>query len=99
VVFDIGGVLEITLRRSRPRYRTGILSNSLVGARVREHFANGFQDICDVLVYSHEEGMAKPDSRVYQLICERLGVAPRETVFVDDKPGCVLGGSVQFLSG
>jgi putative hydrolase of the HAD superfamily len=35
--------------------------------------------------------MAKPDSRFYLLICERLGVAPYETVFLDDKPVCVQG--------
>jgi HAD superfamily hydrolase (TIGR01509 family) len=28
--------------------------------------------------------MAKPDPRCYALACERLGVRPEETVFVDD---------------
>ena len=48
-------------RRLRPAHRTGILSNSFVGAREREHAAYGFGDLVDVLVYSHEIGVAKPD--------------------------------------
>src|SRR5947207_1844625 len=71
-------------RRLRPRYRTGILSNSFVGAREREQAAYGFEDLVDELVYSHECGIAKPDPRCYALVCDRLGVRPEETVFVDD---------------
>ena len=70
--------------RLRARYRTGILSNSFVGAREREQEAYGFEDMCDVIVYSHEVGYLKPDHRVYELICSRLAVAPDEAVFLDD---------------
>jgi FMN phosphatase YigB (HAD superfamily) len=48
-------------RQLRPRYRTGILSNSFVGAREREQTAYGFEDLVDEIVYSHEAGMSKPD--------------------------------------
>ncbi len=71
-------------RGLRPRYRTGILSNSFVGAREREQEAYGFEDLVDEIVYSHECGMSKPDPRIYALTCERLGARPEETVFVDD---------------
>src|SRR6478672_9996080 len=71
-------------RRLRPRYRTGIVSNSFVGAREREQAAYGFEDLVEEIVYSHECGMSKPDPRIYALACERLGVLPGETVFVDD---------------
>jgi epoxide hydrolase-like predicted phosphatase len=75
----------------RPRYRTGILSNSFVGAREREQVAYGFAAICDVIVYSHEEGVKKPDERAYQIVCDRLGVRPDEMVFLDDVRACVEG--------
>lgn len=75
----------------RPRLRTGILSNSLVGAREREQEAYDFEDLCDVVVYSHEEGMAKPDPRFYELACSRLDCDPSRTVFVDDRAICVEG--------
>ena len=78
-------------RRLRPRYRTGILSNSFVGAREREQEAYGFEDLVDEIVYSHEAGMSKPDPRIYVLACARLGVRPDETVFLDDSGLCVTG--------
>ena len=78
-------------RRLRPRYRTGILSNSFVGAREREQAAYGFEDLVDDIVYSHEAGMSKPDPRIYALACTRLDVRPDETVFVDDTDFCVAG--------
>lgn len=78
-------------RRLRPRYRTGILSNSFAGAREREQAAYGFEDLVDEIVYSHEAGMSKPDPRVYALICARLDVRAQETVFLDDKDLCVDG--------
>jgi putative hydrolase of the HAD superfamily len=78
-------------RTLRPRYTTGILSNSFVGAREREHEAYGYGDLVDDLVYSHEVGMLKPDPRIYALSCDRLGVLPEEAVFLDDKPPYVAG--------
>lgn len=79
------------VRQLRPRYRTGILSNSFVGAREWEQAAYGFEDLVDEIVYSHESGMSKPDPRIYALVCERLDVRPQETVFVDDADRCVEG--------
>ena len=78
-------------RQLRPRYRTGILSNSFVGAREKEQAAYGFEDLVDDIVHSHEAGMSKPDPRIYALACTRLGVRPDETVFVDDTDFCVAG--------
>src|ERR1700730_11090484 len=78
-------------RQLRPRYRTGILSNSFVGARAREQAAYGFEDLVDEIVYSHEAGMSKPAPRSYALVCARLGVHPQEAVFLDDTDRCVGG--------
>jgi epoxide hydrolase-like predicted phosphatase len=78
-------------RQLRPRCRTGILSNSFVGAREREQAAYGFEDLVDEIVYSHEAGMSKPDPRIYALACARLDVDPQETVFLDDADRCVVG--------
>ncbi len=75
----------------RPRHRTGILSNSFVGAREREQELYGFADICDAVVYSHEEGLLKPDPRFYRIVCDRLGVAPERCAFLDDAQACVDG--------
>jgi epoxide hydrolase-like predicted phosphatase len=78
-------------RRLRPRYRTGILSNSFVGAREREQAAYGFEGLVDEIVYSHECGLSKPDPAIYALACERLHAVPAQTVFVDDYEPYVTG--------
>ena len=78
-------------RRLRPRYRTGILSNSFVGAREREQAAYGFEDLVDEVIYSHECGMSKPDPGIYRLACERLRVEPAQMAFLDDYGPCVEG--------
>jgi epoxide hydrolase-like predicted phosphatase len=68
----------------RPRYRTGIVSNSFAGAREREQAAYGLEDLCDTIVYSHEVGCVKPDPRIYRIALERLDVAAERAVFLDD---------------
>lgn len=71
-------------RDLRPRYRTGIISNSFVGAREREQERYGFADLTDTVVYSHEVGVSKPDPRIYRLASERLAVTPEDMIFLDD---------------
>lgn len=68
----------------RPRYQTAMLSNSSLGSRAREQARYQFDQITDLIVYSHEVGMAKPDLRIYELTCQRLGVSPGEVIFLDD---------------
>ena len=55
----------------------------------REQARYGFGDLCDLIIYSHEEGMQKPDPRFYALACERLDVRPEEIIFLDDVEVCV----------
>lgn len=71
----------------RPRVRTGILSNSADGARREEQARYGFEQLVDVIVYSHEAGVAKPDPRAFLLLCDELGLRPDELAFLDDVPG------------
>lgn len=82
------GTLDTTMYRFcaslRPRYRTGILSNSTDGARREEQRRYGFEQLVDVLVYSHEVGVAKPDPAIYGLTAERLGVSHGEVILIDD---------------
>jgi putative hydrolase of the HAD superfamily len=67
------------------RVRVGIISNSADGARREEERRYGFSSIFEHIVYSHEVGLAKPDHRIYALACDRVGVAPHEAVFIDDR--------------
>ncbi len=71
-------------RSLRPRYQTAILSNSFVGARREEQQRYHFEEMCDLIIYTHEEGIAKPERCIFELTCKRLGIQPTEIVFLDD---------------
>jgi epoxide hydrolase-like predicted phosphatase len=75
----------------RPRYATAILSDTIGGARREYQARYGFEQLVDVIIYSCEVGLAKPDPRVYRLLCDRLAVSPGELVFLDDRPENVKG--------
>lgn len=52
--------------------------------------------VFDVVVESAVEGMRKPDPRIYELTCARLGIVPVDAVFLDDiganlKPARAMG--------
>jgi epoxide hydrolase-like predicted phosphatase len=42
------------------------------------------EDLFSVVIDSSEVGMRKPDPRIYELTCERIGAEPTATVFLDD---------------
>lgn len=44
----------------------------------------------DVVVSAHE-GVTKPDSRIYAILCDRNGLDPAACVFIDDSPANVAG--------
>ncbi len=79
-------------RALRPRYRTALLSNSFIGAREREQNRYAFSKMTDLIVYSHEVGVEKPDRRIYEVTWQRLGIEPEEMVFLDDVEEYVVGG-------
>ena len=71
-------------RSLRPRFKTGIISDAWLDTRQAIHdYVNG--DVFDVIVYSAEEGICKPDPEIYRRALARLGVAPHEATFVDDR--------------
>lgn len=65
--------------------RTGILSN--MGDSVMESILENFAWVADfdVLIWSYQHRMVKPDAGIYHLLLEKLGAAPEETLFLDDK--------------
>jgi epoxide hydrolase-like predicted phosphatase len=41
-------------------------------------------DVFDVVIFSAEVRLAKPDPRIYQLMLDKLGVQAAEAIFIDD---------------
>ena len=64
---------------------TAILSN--MGDSVLDHILSKHAWIqrFDVLVWSYQLGIAKPDPAIYRYALAQLGTLPEETLFIDDK--------------
>lgn len=69
--------------RHKDEYRFSILSNIQAG-RLEHIFSPEQIALFDDLCLSYEVGLAKPDKRVYSLAATRLGLTPRQCLFVDD---------------
>jgi putative hydrolase of the HAD superfamily len=65
-------------------YRLAILSNwdDRLELLLDHHEISGY---FDVILNSHRIGVAKPDEATYRLALDRLGVAPHELFFIDDR--------------
>jgi putative hydrolase of the HAD superfamily len=73
------------VRRARAAgVRVGLLSNSLGGGGHDVYAGHDLAAQFDVVVISHQVGLRKPEAPIFELAAERLGVAPRDCVFVDD---------------
>jgi putative hydrolase of the HAD superfamily len=88
----------------KAHFKTGCITNNMVqghGASMSAtaHGAARAADIMsqfDVVIESSKAGVRKPDPRIYQMMCEALGVEPAACVYLDDlgvncKPAAALG--------
>lgn len=67
------------------KYKIGLLSNVSTRERLSIRFQPGELDShFDTIVASGDEGYAKPQPEVYQIVATRLGVLPSECVMIDD---------------
>jgi epoxide hydrolase-like predicted phosphatase len=91
--------LTAFIRSLRPAYKTGLITNAWGDLRHwlenEWHLADAF----DVMVISAEVGLAKPDARIYRLALDGLGVAPEESVFIDDFEENVAGARAIEMHG
>jgi putative hydrolase of the HAD superfamily len=63
---------------------TGLLSNSLGAGGYDVYTGYDLPAMFDVIVISHVVGLRKPDRAIFEFAAAKLGVAPRDCVFVDD---------------
>jgi putative hydrolase of the HAD superfamily len=78
-------MLAWQLELKRQGLLTAILSN--MGDHVLANIEREFAWIhrFDVLVWSYQLGIAKPDPEIYRYTLKKLGLSPEETLFIDDK--------------
>jgi putative hydrolase of the HAD superfamily len=89
------------LRRCHERLKTALLTNNFVVGEASEADTNAgplakVSDYLDVVVESSKVGLRKPDTAIYELVCDELGVSPSDAVFLDDlgvnlKPARAMG--------
>jgi putative hydrolase of the HAD superfamily len=91
--------LMALIRSVRPAIKTGLISNAWSNARDVFTRQFGVADAFDVMIISAEEGVMKPDPRIYQAALDRLGVAASESIFVDDMPENVRGAQALGIHG
>jgi len=82
----IDGTVDILAELKRagvPRYGlTNWSAETFPPQRRRFPFLSWF----DGIVVSGDEGVIKPDPRIFRILLERYAIAPEEAVFIDDNP-------------
>ena len=77
-------VLLDYLRTLKASYKLGIISDAPTGTRAKvSEWVN--EDLFDVIVFSAEEGICKPDPRIFRSALGRLGVEASASIFIDDR--------------
>jgi epoxide hydrolase-like predicted phosphatase len=56
-------------------------------------------EVFGTVVVSGQEGVMKPDPRIFHLLCDRAGVAPQDCVFIDDGPHNAEGARAVGMDG
>lgn len=76
----------------KSRYKLGILSDAETTAREKaKPWIN--ESLFDVIVFSSEVGVRKPDPKIFQRALEQFGVDPSEALFIDDREKNVTGAN------
>jgi putative hydrolase of the HAD superfamily len=76
---------ESVLRKLYGKYRLGIVSNFAIPECVTKLLQRqGLTDLFDVVIVSGAVNRRKPHPEIYQKALKKLGVKPKETVFVGD---------------
>jgi putative hydrolase of the HAD superfamily len=73
------------LAAAHPSVALGVVTNGEGEPQRAKLAAIGLSERFRVVVASGEEGMAKPDARIFALACDRLGVAQEQTAHVGDR--------------
>ncbi len=69
----------------KDNYKLGIVSNTHK-KNIENIKEEDIYKLFDEVVTSNEVGFQKPEKEIYEIILSRLGVLPKEAVFIDDSP-------------
>lgn len=99
----IGGINQSVVdcaRRLRAEgCRTALVTNNAAEFRDGWRKSIPVDDLFDVIVDSSEEGVRKPDPRIFERTLERLGVEASRAVFLDDYAGNIVAAEALGIRG
>ncbi len=75
---------EECLKRLKPRYKIGVIANQSLGTKDRLE-AFGILKYIDLVIASAEEGVSKPNPRIFEIALERAGCRPENAVMAGDR--------------
>jgi putative hydrolase of the HAD superfamily len=82
-VRPVEGTREMLQRLRGAGLRLGVISNA--DGRVAEYLERaGLADCFELIIDSTIVGVEKPDPRIFEIACDRMGVRPDEVVYVGD---------------
>ena len=73
------------IKSLRSKYKTAILSNANNGVIEKKVGKKWLDEAFDEIVISAKEGKIKPDPKLYETICSRLNVKPKDCIYIDDR--------------
>ncbi|NQX11073.1 HAD family hydrolase [Microbacteriaceae bacterium VKM Ac-2855] len=65
--------------------RLGVITNGELDFQLRKIRGVGLSPRLEHVVASGDVGVVKPDPRIFEIACERFGVAPHEALYVGDR--------------
>lgn len=84
-----------TLEKLSKKYRLGLLTNGYPHMQRRKVELSGCESYFEVIVVSGEHGIHKPDPRIFEIACEKMGIKPEEAYFVGDTFSTDILGAVR----
>jgi len=84
-MFSSNKPMEKFVTLLKKRYKLALLSN--IAHIHKDYICKRFKIIktFDVVIFSYEVGLRKPEKGIYKLALRRLGTKPKETLYFDDK--------------
>ena len=109
---DVRPGMVAALKACKTQFRVGCITNNvhtgkgagMAGTSQKAAQVAEIMSLFDAVIESSKVGVRKPDPRIYQMMCETLGVHPSACVYLDDlgincKPAAGLGMQAIKVSG
>lgn len=66
--------------------KVGLITNGQHALQYKKLDLTGLRYVFDEIIVSGDVMIDKPDPEIFEMMCEKLGVLPQETVYVGDNP-------------